>query len=327
MKTLLKITAILFIGMFIISCSGGGHYKEKEMIRQDSLSVVDKVMQEQTKQEDSLQTSSNSNTENKGMSSSAAVDNPKDTTHKFIRTADIKFRVKDVIKSTYKIEEIVKHFDGFVTSTSLSSNVEKTNVIPVRNDSSLETTYYTVQNSMVLRVPNYNLDTTLKSLAKLVDFMDYRNINAEDIAMKILENKLAQKRNQKYISNVDAASQTKSKDATETVNTQERLLDKEAAADRALLNNLTIADKIKYSTISLLIYQRQSIRSELIANEKNISAYEPGLGTKLLNALKFGWDMFMALIVFLIKLWALFLFAIIAYLIYKVLRRLWKKNK
>ena len=40
------------------------------------------------------------------VSSSAAVENKKDSTHKFIRTAELKFKVKSVIKSTYNIEDI-----------------------------------------------------------------------------------------------------------------------------------------------------------------------------------------------------------------------------
>ena len=53
-----------------------------------------------------------SNTET--ISSSAAVAK-EDSTHKFIRTADLKFKVKNVPQSTYYIENIVSKFDGFVS--------------------------------------------------------------------------------------------------------------------------------------------------------------------------------------------------------------------
>src|ERR1017187_10006070 len=48
------------------------------------------------------------------ISSSAAKETGKDTSRRFIRTAEMKFKVKSVIQSTYAIESIVKHMGGFV---------------------------------------------------------------------------------------------------------------------------------------------------------------------------------------------------------------------
>jgi ribosomal protein L1 len=56
------------------------------------------------------------------VSSSAAVEK-EGSTRKFIRTADLKFKVKNVTKSTYAIENITNKFDGFVTYTNLQSTI------------------------------------------------------------------------------------------------------------------------------------------------------------------------------------------------------------
>src|SRR5665213_1920869 len=82
----------------------------------------------------------------KMMSSSAAVENGKDSSRRFIRTADLKFRVKNAVRASYSIEDITRHFGGIVTYTHLYSDVERTTTIPVSEDSSLETTYYTMIN-------------------------------------------------------------------------------------------------------------------------------------------------------------------------------------
>ncbi len=105
------------------------------------------------------------------ISSSAAIENKKDTAHKFIRTADLKFKVKSVIKSTYNIEEITSRQGGFVTYTNLTSSIDKITPTAVSADSSLETTQYTVTNSITLRVPNIKLDTTLKEISKNIDYL------------------------------------------------------------------------------------------------------------------------------------------------------------
>ncbi len=256
-------------------------------------------------------------TSNAFISSSAAVENKKDSTHQFIRTAELKFKVKSVIKSTYAIEDITNHQGGFVTYTNLSSNIDNVATTAVSADSSLETTYYTVSNSITLRVPNTRLDTTLKEISQNIDYLDYRIIKADDVALQIFSNKLTQKRSAKNEERLTSAIDSRGKKLTETTLAEEVLLSKQEQADNAKINNLSLADQINFSTINLNIYQRQTIKRELIANDKNIEAFEPGFGREILEALKFGWDILATFIVFLVKLWGLFLFGIVVYFIYR----------
>lgn len=256
-------------------------------------------------------------TSNAFISSSAAVENGKDTTRRFIRTADLKFKVKSVIKSTYDIENITNRQGGFVTFTNLTSDINNVTTTAVSADSSLETTYYTVSNSITLRVPNTKLETTLKEISNNIDYLDFRIIKAEDVALQILSNNLTQKRSAKNEERLTNAIDNRGKKLNETTVAEEILLSKQEQADNAKISNLSLTDQIKFSTINLSIYQRQTIKRELISNDKNIDAYEPGFGTKILDALKYGWDILETFIVFLTKLWGLFLFAIVVYFIYK----------
>ena len=265
-------------------------------------------------------------TSNAFISSLAAVENRKDTTRRFIRTADLKFKVKSVIKSTYDIENITNRQGGFVTYTNLTSDISNVANTTVSADSSLETTYYTVTNSITLRVPNVKLDTTLKEISNNIDYLDYRIIKAEDVALQILSNKLTQKRSVKNEERLANAINNRGRKLNETTIAEEILLNKQEQADNAKISNLSLTDQIKFSTINLSIYQRQTIRRELISNDKNIEAYEPGFGMKILEALKFGWDMLETLLVFLTKLWGLFLFAILVYFFYKKYGRKQKPN-
>ena len=256
-------------------------------------------------------------TSNAFISSSAAVENNKDTTHKFIRTADLKFEVKSVIKSTYNIEDITNRQGGFVTYTNLTSNIDNVTNIAVTADSSLETKYYTVSNSITLRVPNTKLDTTLKEISKNIDYLDYRIIKADDVFLQILSNNMTQERSAKNEQRLTNAIDNRGKKLSETTVAEEVLLSKQEQADNAKISNLSLMDQINFSTINLYIYQRQTLKRELISNDKNIDEYEPGFGNKMLDALKFGWDIFEAFLLFLIKLWGLFLFGIVAYILYR----------
>jgi hypothetical protein len=256
-------------------------------------------------------------TSNAFISSSAAVENNKDTTHRFIRTAELKFKVKSVIKATYDIEDLTKRLGGFVTYTNLNSNTDNVSTSAISADSSLEITHYTVSNSITIRVPNTRLDTTLKEISKNIDYLDYRIIKADDVALQILSNNLTQKRSAKNEVRLINAIDNRGKKLPETANAEEVMLRKQEQADEAKVANLALQDQINFSTINLNIYQRQTIKRELISNDKNIQAYEPGFGSKVLEALKFGWNILEAFILFLVQLWGLFVFGIIAWVVYR----------
>jgi Domain of unknown function (DUF4349) len=285
---------ILGLGLLLsfAACNNAGNRKEVDMMVADSATA-------------------------KSVSSSAAVENGKDTTHKFVRTADLKFKVKSVIKSTYDIEDITNQQGGFVTYTNLTSNVNNVSTTAISADSSLETTNYLVTNTITLRVPNTKLDTTLKEISRNIDFLDYRIIKAEDVALSILSNNLAQKRAAKNEERLTNAIDNKGKKLNETTVAEEVLLSKQEQADNAKISNLSLKDQINFSTIKLSIYQRETIKREVISNDKNITAYEPGFGSKFLESLKFGWEILESFIIFLTKFWGLFLFVVVVYFLYK----------
>jgi hypothetical protein len=252
------------------------------------------------------------------VSSSAAVENKKDSTHKFIRTADLKFKVKSVIKSTYNIEEITAHMGGFVTYTNLTSNIDDNETKPVSSDSSLVITHFTVTNSITLRVPNTRLDTTLKLLSANIDYLDYRIIKADDVALQMLSNNLTLKRSAKNENRITLAIDHRGKKLTETTTAEEVVLSKQEQADNARIANLSLRDQLNFSTVNLVIYQRQSFRHELIANDKNIKIWEPGIGNKIVDSLSNGWDILEAVILFIFNLWGLVLLGVILFVLYKI---------
>ncbi|HEX2395522.1 MAG TPA: DUF4349 domain-containing protein [Bacteroidales bacterium] len=251
------------------------------------------------------------------VSSSAAVENNKDTTRKFIRTAELKFRVNKVIKTTYDIENITSRHGGFVTYTNLMSNIDYTTSIAVSPDSSLETTYFTVTNTITLRVPNTELDTTLKEISKNIVYLDYRIIKAEDVALQILSNKLTEQRAEKSEERLGKAIDDRGKKLRETTEAEALLQHKEEQADKAVISNLSLADQINFSTINISIYQRQQILRELVPNNRNIEAYKAGLGRRIIDSLEVGWRILEAILLFVVKLWALILIGIVIYFIYR----------
>lgn len=316
MKKTTKIILTFGLVLFIFGCSSERH-EEKEISKEHSSSSKQKESLTGNISGNNAKTDKTDNTINGFISSSAAVETG-DTTKKFIRTAKMKFRVNNVAQTTYQIEDMTKHFDGFVTYTNLESQINRSTTTALSADSSLETIYYTVSNRMKLRVPNVKLDTTLKSIAKLIDYLDYRIIEAKDVALEILANKLKQDRMKLSETQSTTTVESDGKNVLKSQQTQDNPLYKKAAADAAKLANLSLEDQIKFSTITLDIYQREETKRWVIPNDKNIDAYKPGFGKQLIESFKYGWELLVILITFLTKFWGIILFGMIVYVLYKM---------
>ncbi len=251
------------------------------------------------------------------LSSSAAVENNKEPHRKFVRTADVKFKVKDVITASYDIENICTAHDGFVTFTNLTSNIDEHTETAVSTDSLLETTFYTVTNSIILRVPNTKLDTTLKDIAKNIDYLDYRIIKADDVGLQILANDFTKARATKKAHRITNDIDNNNKKIDEVVLAENEALSKQEQADNATIANLSLNDQIKFSTVNLSIYQRQGVKRAIVFNDKNVNKYKLGFGYRIAEALGFGWDILAFIIVSLSKLWGLVLLAVLGYVGFK----------
>ena len=249
-------------------------------------------------------------------SSNAAVVK-KESNRKFVRTADLKFKVKNVAKSTYAIENIVAKNGGFVTFTDLKSTVNEKSETKISQDSTLETTRFTVDNTITLRVPNTQLDTVLKLMVNEVAFLDSRLIKADDVALQLLSNKMARKRLTSHQKRLEKGIDTKGKKLNDITNAEDKVLDRETESDETVLKNLSLEDQVNFSTVTLYLYQRESVLQEMVANEKSINAYRPHIGLQILDGLKTGWFMFEAIIAFIVQLWSIIVLIILGLFIYK----------
>lgn len=255
-------------------------------------------------------------TDAKVVSSSAAVE-PKDSNKKFVRTADIRFRAKNVAKTTVKIEDATTKFGGYVTYTNLESVINDKTETRVSQDSILETIKFTVKNDVTIRIPNTRLDTLIKTIAKEIEFIDSRTIKADDVTLQLLTNEMARKRGANTQNRIANAIDNKGKKLNQIIDAEENLDQKKENNDARKLENLSLNDQVNYSTISLQIYQREVIQNALFASEKSINKYRPHLGLQLWEGVKTGWFMLESILAFIIQLWAVFLLVFLAWFTYK----------
>lgn len=218
----------------------------------------------------------------------------KPANRKFIRSAEMKFRVKDLDETSRVIEKIIKKENGFLIYTHFSNTIENTTVVSVSRDSSIETIYYTIGNTITFRIPAVGFDSVLQQVAALTDFLDFRTVKAEDVSLQMIS--------------VNPA--TKHADPGNTENSHEW-------RDNTELSGFYLNDQISYSTVNLLIYQRQSLKRTMIANTANIKTYIPGFGTRIMDAFLDGWNRVEELALFIIRFWAIIGLLLVFYFFYR----------
>jgi hypothetical protein len=250
------------------------------------------------------------------LSSSAAKVDPK-SNRKFVRTADIKFKVKNVAKSTNQIEDATVKFGGFVTYTNLQSSILNENKTKISQDSTLVSTKYQVENDITIRIPNTQLDTVIKTIAKQIHFLNYRVIKADDVTLQILSNKMAQTRSTTSEDRLAKAIDNKGKKLNQIVEAEDTLDDKKEQNDTNKLQNLSLEDQVNFSTLTLQIYQDETIKQEMIANEKSLNSYRPNIGLQIWESLKSGWFILENILAFLVSLWPFVLIGFIGFISYK----------
>ena len=238
---------------------------------------------------------------------------------KIVRTAQIKSKVENTEQATYKIEQIARKFNGFVTQTRLESrNLDKTDT-PISQDSTLETTQFEVGNVLALRVPNERLDTFLSELSRIYTHLDYRNVNANDLTATFLTNQLKAQLRDNSAQRIARASDEKGKRLSDITDAEETRVNMKDAAIEQQIQNLETDYDIAFSVVNIEIYQNATV-SKTMKPSINKAAASANLGFRLTQALANGWSTLLDIVLFFVNLWAFILLGLGAFWAYRKIK-------
>ena len=213
--------------------------------------------------------------------SSASVKPIQKTALKIIKTATIRFQVKNVSQSLEAIKGLVEKSGGYLASEDLQNSSDQ------------------IQNTLVIRVPVDRFDALLQGLDGQAVYVDSKNIQVQDVTAEFIdtEARLKAKRDVelRYLAILKQAQTVK--DILE-VEGQLGVIRVEIETVEGKLKYLN--DQISYSTINLTIYQpiRQTASPE--------QSFWKQVGDGLFG----GWKGMLALLVGLTYLWPLWIAAI-----------------
>jgi len=316
MKNLYYLIAkTLFLVILISSCGPSAKEKESKRIADDTRVADSMALIIANQQRVADSTAKGSGDMNKlDLTTKAPPEK------KFIKTAETKFLVGNVRKASDKIEDMAAKYSGYLTFSQLQNAENFESRINISKDSILVCRQITVENHIELRIPNEHIDSMVRELNKLILFLDYRIVKLDEVTFNILANQKATQRLAEYDSRQKKHIDTKPSKLKETTNAEENLLTAQMAADKLSVENLQIADKVKYCNLTIDIYQKPFNYRQVIASN-NVDSYRPGLFHRILDALNDGWIVLEYIIVFLFEIWWLSLIAIIVFIAFRMFRK------
>lgn len=229
--------------------------------------------------------------------SADTVANSNDST-KLVKTADMRIKVKNVQSAAETVSKLTLVCGGRVMHHTQQSNVVNHQDITLANDSVKKLTVYNTAADMVLKVPSDAVELFMDSLNHLSTFIDQRKMDIEDRTLNYMSEKLKANNRQ--------ASVEMRKSIKLTQNGADSILKlKDDVVDRKIAN-LKTDDDVKFSTLTLTLYQNNTVSQEVIPSE-DLSDYNSSLFVRVGLAFSRGWFYFSQLLVGILNLWAFIL--------------------
>lgn len=284
MKT--KIVIVLASVTMLVACSRSKLYDEKEMSADTvGVPVADQNSPEETKSANQV---------------------------KLVKTADMKFKVKDVRQTGDSIATLTARYGGLVMNHQMGSVVEAKEVIHLSNDSLRKISVLSTTADMTVSIPSQHLEAFMNRVGRMTVQIDSSKMLVEDKTLDYLSADLKTKNRKDWV------AQKKTGDGARD-NADAVLATKDNMVDSRINNQRTNA-AAKYSVLALSFYQSKLITKETVAND-DPSAYHPSFFSQLSLSLQNGWYVFSNIVFAVANLWAFLLVAVALWVGYRVYRK------
>lgn len=232
---------------------------------------------------------------------------------KFVKTAAVNMEVKDVYEATVHIENTLKNLGGFITKSELESNITEEETYNTSDQNAVLLRKFNTINKMQVRVPSEKLGEFLTSVNGQKLFLNTRIIYAEDVANNA---KIAELELKKINKTAEVISQMKTNE--KKVNLTEENVEKNNTQQ---IENLNLADNIKYSTVDIYIKEPKVRVAEISITNTQFydNKYQVNFFFEAKNALLNGFYIVQKFFVFLLNFWPLLLSGILIILYLKKL--------
>ena len=220
-----------------------------------------------------------------------------------VKTADMRFKVKNVQSTAEKISKLVADKKGMVMHHNMKSEIVSRREIKLSDDSVKQLTVFNVDADMTVKVPSDFIEAFMDSLNHLSTYVDTRSMNIEDRTIEHVAEILKTNNRERSVKLREKIKQTTNGTADSILAIEDNIVDRQIA-------NLRTEQTANYSTVSLNLYENNVVKAEVLANE-DLNAYSLPIFKRLGMALSTGWFYFADFVIGLLHLWP-FIIAITA---------------
>ena len=218
---------------------------------------------------------------------------------KFVKTAEVSMEVKDVYEATVHIENALKNLGGFVTKSELQSQVIEEETYNTSDQNAVLLRKFNSYNKMQVRVPSEKLGAFLHSVNDRKLFLNTRIISAEAVTNNA---KIAELELKKINKTGEVISQMKNNEKKANL-TEEN----EEKNNTQQIENLNLADNIKYSTVDIYIKEPKVRITEIAITNTQFydNKYQVNFFYEAKSSLLNGFYFVQKFFVFLLNFWPL----------------------
>lgn len=229
---------------------------------------------------------------------------------KLIKTADMRFKVKDVRQTAENIAALTIKNNGMVMHHQMQANITANQDIHISNDSVVHISSINTIADMTVSIPPDYVEDFMNQVARMGIYINSRKMDIDDKSLDYLSSKLKRNNRETFVAQQNKNAE---KDASKELVMKDDIVDDK-------INNLKIDKESRYSTIILSFYQSNSVIKEVVAND-DPSAYQLPLFKRLVNSLAYGWSVFAELVLWLANLWVFILLGIGVWLLFRFYKR------
>jgi hypothetical protein len=215
---------------------------------------------------------------------------------KLVKTADIRFKVRNVQQTSERIATLTTSLNGTVIHNYIHSTTSDSVNIQKSNDSLLRVTVLSISDDMTVKIPPGNMENFVEQVTHMGIYINKSKMDITDKSLEYLSTKLKLK-NQYELIGQQKNGESNAKDPDNLLALKNSMVDQQ-------IGNRKIDDSVKNSTITLSFYENNIINKELIAND-NLSAYNLPFSKRLSMSIENGWDVFVDVFVLIANLWIL----------------------
>jgi hypothetical protein len=230
------------------------------------------------------------------MDTVAKADSVPLSTPKLVKTADMRFKVKNVQQTSEHITALTNNYHGMVIHHQVGSSEQRSMDVRKSDDSVMRVTSYNTVADITVKIPSDKLEDFMNEVAHMSIYLNNRRMDISDKSLDYLAARL------KLHSRKELVSQQK-RGKIIIKNPANVLLLKDDMVDQQI-GNQQIDDQVKNSIVTLSFYQSNTIYKETVVND-DPAAYNLPFFKRLAGSFENGWLIFEELLLGLANLWVL----------------------